>query len=552
MFTPKRCALLAIASSFLCGGFIVRAVADPTGTGFPMGTGFTFQGQLKRDGVPVDGTCDLQFSLWDSGVFGAQVGGTQTSLGVSLNHGLFDVVVDFGSSVFNGDSRWLQVAARCPAGIDGYAPLSPRELINAAPMALQTRGIFVDDLGRAGVGTTAPTHLLTLRSTDQATLRLIGPLGNFGWGAKLHFGDGDFAYIEEDTDDELNFKANVFRFGGGRVGIGTTAPTSRLEVASVGETAIRAITNWVGVYGTHSGDGTFPGVWGETDSTSAGGSAVRGWATATTGGSYGVYGRSSSIGGVAVYAENNSNGTALAALGNGSFREQATLRVENTQPSAGMAAYIKSQGTWATMHLENDSTGEVLWLQRDNSDGPFIVAHNADTVRNVFTVSQSGYTKVAVLEITGGADFSEGFDVSALPIESCEESAGNPIVPQPGMVVSIDPANPGRLVVSHKAYDTTVAGIVSGAGGVKPGMLMAQAESPADGNLPVALSGRVYCLCDAANGPIVPGDLLTTSARPGHAMKATDRDRAAGAVIGKAMSPLADGTGLVLVLVSLQ
>jgi hypothetical protein len=68
----------------------------------------------------------------------------------------------------------------------------------------------------------------------------------------------------------------------------------------------------------------------------------------------------------------------------------------------------------------------------------------------------------------------------------------------------------------------------------------------------VALSGRVYCRADTSSGPIEPGDLLTTSARPGHAMKAADHDRAQGAILGKAMSRLEHGTGLVLVLVSLQ
>ena len=46
--------------------------------------------------------------------------------------------------------------------------------------------------------------------------------------------------------------------------------------------------------------------------------------------------------------------------------------------------------------------------------------------------------------------------------------------------------------------------------------------------------------------------MLTTSATPGHAMKATDLGAAQGAIIGKAMTPLDDGRGLVLVLVNLQ
>ena len=120
------------------------------------------------------------------------------------------------------------------------------------------------------------------------------------------------------------------------------------------------------------------------------------------------------------------------------------------------------------------------------------------------------------------------------------------------MLVSIDPARPGKLVISTDPYDNKVAGVISGAGGIKPGMLMAQANTEADGAHPVALTGRVYCWADAANSPIKPGDLLTTSAIPGHAMKATDRDSAFGATIGKAMTSLKEGRGLVLVLVSLQ
>ena len=56
-------------------------------------------------------------------------------------------------------------------------------------------------------------------------------------------------------------------------------------------------------------------------------------------------------------------------------------------------------------------------------------------------------------------------------------------------------------------------------------------------------------MVDACNGAIEPGDLITTSDTPGHGMKVTDHDRARGAIIGKAMTRLEEGTGLVLVLV---
>jgi hypothetical protein len=120
------------------------------------------------------------------------------------------------------------------------------------------------------------------------------------------------------------------------------------------------------------------------------------------------------------------------------------------------------------------------------------------------------------------------------------------------MVLIIDTESPGKLRVSGKAYDRCVAGIVSGAGDIQPGVIMGQTGTLAAGEHPVALSGRVYCWADASNGPIAPGDLLTTSDTPGHAMKVTDYAKAQGAILGKAMSCLEEGKGLVLVLVTLQ
>src|SRR5262249_54825602 len=136
---------------------------------------------------------------------------------------------------------------------------------------------------------------------------------------------------------------------------------------------------------------------------------------------------------------------------------------------------------------------------------------------------------------------------------SAREPKAAAIKPAPGMVVSIDPTRPGELRLSTQAYDRTVAGVISGAGGVHTGLMLRQTESIADGAHPVALTGRVWCWVDADSaGSVQPGDLLTTSDTPGHAMKVSDRPRAGGAIIGKAMTALERGRGLVLVLVSLQ
>ena len=120
-----------------------------------------------------------------------------------------------------------------------------------------------------------------------------------------------------------------------------------------------------------------------------------------------------------------------------------------------------------------------------------------------------------------------------------------------GSVVVIDEENPGHLKQATRAYDTRVAGIISGANGVKAGISLHQ-EGLLEGGQNVALTGRVFVKVDASFGAIKPGDLLTTSDTPGHAMKVTDSSKSQGAILGKAMTALNEGQGMVLVLVSLQ
>jgi hypothetical protein len=145
------------------------------------------------------------------------------------------------------------------------------------------------------------------------------------------------------------------------------------------------------------------------------------------------------------------------------------------------------------------------------------------------------------IAINGGSDLAEPFAVS---------SSATGKIPE-GSVVVIDDKNPGRLKVSTRAYDTRVAGVLSGANGIHPGIQMQQ-QGLLDGDKNVALTGRVYVLADATKGAINPGDLLTTSDTPGHAMKVKSHSKAQGAILGKAMTGLKSGKGMVLVLVTLQ
>jgi len=136
-----------------------------------------------------------------------------------------------------------------------------------------------------------------------------------------------------------------------------------------------------------------------------------------------------------------------------------------------------------------------------------------------------------------GADYAEDFDIA------------DPEDAEPGTVMVLDDF--GGVRMSNTAYDRRVAGVISGAGGYKPAIILDRQTLGAD-RRPLALMGKVWCKVDASHAPIAIGDLLTTSSTPGHAMKAANPAEAFGAVIGKALRPLASGQGLVPILVALQ
>ncbi len=246
----------------------------------------------------------------------------------------------------------------------------------------------------------------------------------------------------------------------------------------------------------------------------------------------GVVSVRNSVGGETVYLwGEDSDGTADGQIGLKKASGTETITLQAGEGTGGSQILMRNAAGAQTVQLDADGSGMA---------SGYLALYRSNSVANIILDAADGTVSAQVVEITGGSDFSEKFDINASSLE-------------PGMIVSIDPKNPGQLTLCESAHDKKVAGIVSGAGGVKPGMLMGQAGSVADGKHPVALTGRVFCWVDAdANGAIEPGDMLTTSPTAGHGMKVTDHSRSTGAVVGKAMTPLAKGKGLVLVLVNLQ
>jgi len=147
---------VAVLVSASVGLAVARASELPSQMAAPtaLGSAFTYQGQLKAGGNPVNDTCDMAFRLYDEASDGSQVG-TAISTTVPVTAGLFTVQLDFGGSAFDGDGRWLGIKVKCPGDAD-YGQLT-RHALTATPYALyalnadQLDGQDADELLPPGV-----------------------------------------------------------------------------------------------------------------------------------------------------------------------------------------------------------------------------------------------------------------------------------------------------------------------------------------------------------------------------------------------------------------
>lgn len=263
----------------------------------------------------------------------------------------------------------------------------------------------------------------------------------------------------------------------------------------------------------------------------------------------------------------------MRAFGSGNTPASAVRLYDDQQTDAVQGLRVNIQGSVdATCTGCVDYGGEIQLLSASGTSGAYMKGGVTARGGELFLNNRNGTSRIRLIgdDGTPGGDKGRieldgdlcinglgravnGFATGACSADIAEtfDLTGREMI-EPGMVLTLDGQRSGHLTLSKHSYDTKVAGIVSGAGGLNPGVRLGQRG---DGNedLPIALSGRVYCFVDAAHEAVAVGDMLTTSDTPGHAMKASDRNRAFGAVLGKAMEPLAKGKkSLVLVLVSLQ
>lgn len=229
----------------------------------PLGRGFTYQGQLDQSGVPVDGAVTLRFSLWDAAgsgdppTGGTMIGAVQTVSNVLVSGGVFAVVLngsnEFGTQAFNGEARWLQVEICADTTCAATTVLGPRQALTGAPYSLgpwQVNGTSLSYSGSAiGIGTTSPAlslHIklphpaMVLQDTDIPSNQ-TGYLSFWnsnptetGWVGYGSIGSPQFSVVNVRPAGDIQLYTAVGPSlvvkSGGSVGIGTSAPASKLEV----------------------------------------------------------------------------------------------------------------------------------------------------------------------------------------------------------------------------------------------------------------------------------------------------------------------------------
>lgn len=355
-------------------------------------------------------------------------------------------------------------------------------------------------------------------------------------------------------------------YSNGNVGIGTQNPIAKLDIRSNTPddgAALRIgnsdLSHWIDFFGGRTNDPN-PYIWWKAGdplrfATDEGGWSEKmritgdgkvGIGTSTPSNNLDING---AVGLVSLSPYNVVDGSNYIKMFGGTGKDNWVMFRRTGASPSGNSGVVFSYFDTHRYFFYNAGTGLKIDYSDDNSLIPelvnatnlFFIKTNGNigigTTNPTQKLDVNGTTRTKILEITGGSDLAEPFPVSDLLIE--------------GSVVVIDENNPGHLILSNEPYDKKVAGIVSGACGIQPGLTLKQ-EGLMDGTQNIALSGRVYVLATTENGVIKPGDRLTTSSTKGYAMKAIDATLCDGAVIGKAMSALENEKGMVLVLVNLQ
>jgi hypothetical protein len=441
---------------------------------------------------------------------------------------------------------------------------------------IDTEQMRLTEDGNLGIGTTKPTAKLDVAGTIRAREGFI-----FSDGSMLKLNEkGVLTRISADgvTPSSVSTQNKIAKFTdnagtvgdsvvtelAGNIGIGTATPTQALDVlngrivttgsqtlASPFDSMIEVKTTITNnaiaqsafkARNTFNGSGDFvTGIDGApTFAPSQSISTAQGFVAAAFFAPPPGVTITNAIGGASATVYNNVSG----AVTNGTaFNLVSPVVFGSLRPTTQYGLRINNQGIGGTT----------------NAYGLFVDAQTG-SVNNYSAIFAGGNVGIGTSNPTSLLDVAGNINVSgnaviagniAAKYQDVAEwvQARKPIVA--GTLVILDPALANAVIPSGRAYDTHVAGVISS----RPGVILGEAGA---GKVLVATTGRVRVMVEATRNPIKIGDLLVTSDKPGVAMKSLPimvrgaRIHRPGTIVGKALEPLANGQGRILVLLSLQ
>jgi hypothetical protein len=418
--------------------------------------------------------------------------------------------------------------------------------------------------GKVGIGTVAPGYRLDVQGGQ---INVSGGLCMAG-DCKTAWSQVGGTASQWTTTTGSSIYYNL-----GNIGIGTASPTAQLHIAGANGPANNTASpapDALRVVGGLGGNGS----WGASPGGVGGGLNFAGGTggTPVAGSSAALGGKGGSInlvggnGGPNIFnigggaggdvsinggaGVSNSDGNIVLAnlrgkVGIGSATPGYRLDVQGGQinSSGGLCIAGICKSTWSEVGGSQWTTSglNVSYTTGNVGIGVGSPAAKLEVAGNINVTGTGNITAGGT--ITGGNIVAKYQDMAEW-VESSQALA-------PGTVVALDQTKSNQVIASSQAYDTRVAGVIS----AQPGIALGENGA---GKVLVATTGRVKVKVDATAGPIHVGDLLVTSEKEGFAKKSEPLSLGGvqihrpGTLIGKALEPLAKGTGEILVLLSLQ